>query len=219
MPDFSEILKIAVDEQDWQLICGLYTNITGEPLSVPNDVVEDEELEEEDILSKEYSVEELKYQSQLSPQEQEEELVDKDIDKRIDSRYNDFTAPPRNYESSSGDNRRMRSESIGVNKLKNAVGVSEEGFVDDMTESLVDPDTGESLVGKNKDAKITPRNQRKKLGMNDTKMIDVVCSLCNKNLSVSSVLAYGHSKNKSENSWKCNDCSTRKGYRERNRNN
>ena len=58
MPDFSEILKIAVEQQDWQLICGLYTNITGEPLSVPESVVE-EEKEEEDILSKEYSVDEL----------------------------------------------------------------------------------------------------------------------------------------------------------------
>ena len=43
MPDFSEILKIAVEKQDWQLICGLYTNITGEPLSVPSAVVEEED--------------------------------------------------------------------------------------------------------------------------------------------------------------------------------
>ena len=44
MPDFSEILKIAVEQQDWQLICGLYTNITGEPLSVPTE----EEIKKED---------------------------------------------------------------------------------------------------------------------------------------------------------------------------
>ena len=60
MPDFSEILKIAVQEQDWQLICGLYTNITGEPLSVPQDAIEEEEEENEDILTKEYSIDELK---------------------------------------------------------------------------------------------------------------------------------------------------------------
>ena len=57
MPDFSEILKIAVEQQDWQLICGLYTNITGEPLSVPTK--EEIKKEEEDILAKEYSIEEL----------------------------------------------------------------------------------------------------------------------------------------------------------------
>ena len=80
MPDFSEVLKIAVEQQDWQLICGLYTNITGEPLSVPSSTVKEEEKEEDDVLSKEYSIEELKYQNQLSPQEQDLELIDKDID-------------------------------------------------------------------------------------------------------------------------------------------
>ena len=100
MPDFTEILKIAVEQQDWQLICGLYTNITGEPLSVPATATANEAEEEkpiEDILGKEYSLDELKYQNQLPPQEQDAELVDKDIDKEINNRYNDFTAPPRNY--------------------------------------------------------------------------------------------------------------------------
>jgi len=217
MPDFTEILKIAVQEQDWQLVCGLYTNITGEPLSVPEE--ETEENPVEDVLGKEYSLEELKHQNQPPPQEQGLELEDKNIDKTIADRYNEFKAPPRNHDPSLDDNRRMRSESIGSEKLKNTVGVSEKVFVDDMTESLIDPNTGESLMGKNKDVKITPRNQRKKLGMNDTKLMDVVCAACNKCLSVSSVLAHGYSKNKIENSWKCNDCSTRKGYRERSRDN
>ena len=52
MPDFSEILKIAVEQQDWQLICGLYTNITGETLSVPTQDDESDPKEEEDILEK-----------------------------------------------------------------------------------------------------------------------------------------------------------------------
>ena len=97
MPDFSEILKIAVEQQDWQLICGLYTNITGEPLSVP--AAEEIKKEEEDILAKEYSVEELKYQNQLPPEEQDLKLVDKNIDNIISSRYNDFTAPAKSSES------------------------------------------------------------------------------------------------------------------------
>ena len=214
MPDFSEILKIAVEQQDWQLICGLYTNITGEPLSVPT--AEEQKEEEEDILAKEYSVEELKYQNQLPPQEQDLKLVDKNIDNMISSRYNDFKAPPRNASSSKDfSGRQMRSEPVGSNKLKNIVGVSEEEFVDDMTESLVDPETGEKLIGNNKDAKVTPRNRRKELGMNDTSLIEAKCSSCGKTLSVSPSIAFGYSEIDSENTWNCNDCSVRRGRRDR----
>jgi len=218
MPDFSEILKIAVEQQDWQLICGLYTNITGEALSVPQAAVEEEEEEEEeeDVLKKDYSLEDLRYQNQLPPQEQDLELVDKNIDNTISSRYNDFIAPPRNRnETSSNENRRMRSEPVGKQKLKNVVGVSEEGFVDDMTESLIDPDTGESLIGSNANMKITPRNKRKQLGMNDTSLIDAKCSVCKSSVKVSPTIAFGYSVVDSENSWICNDCNTRKGRRER----
>ncbi len=220
MPDFTEILKIAVEQQDWQLICGLYTNITGEPLLVPATATANEAEEEkpiEDILGKEYSLDELKYQNQLPPQEQDAELVDKDIDKEINNRYNDFTAPPRNYSGESGENRRMRSEPVGSGRLENVVGVSEQGFVDDMSESLIDPETGETLTGQNKNAKITPRNKRKELGMNDTSLIDAKCSSCQKTLRVSSTIAFGHSTIDSENNWKCNDCSTRRSRRERSR--
>ena len=218
MPDFSEILKIAVDEQDWQLICGLYTNITGEPLSVPSDAAEQEE-EKGDILSKEYSIEELKYQNQLPPQEQEAELLDKDIDKLIGSRYNDFTAPAKSdANKSTVDGRRMTSQPVGSNKLSsNFLGVSDKPFVDDMTDSLVDPSTGENLLGNNKNVNITPRNQRKQLGMNDTSLIDAKCSSCQKVLKVSPSIAFGYSKRDKENMWKCNDCSTRRSRRERDR--
>lgn len=215
MPDFSEILKIAVQEQDWQLICGLYTNITGEPLSVPQDAIEEEEEENEDILTKEYSIDELKYQNQLSPQEQDLELVDKNIDNIISSRYNDFKAPPRNTENTNFSGRQMRSEPVGSNVLKNVVGVSEQSFVDDMSESLVDPETGENLVGSNKNAKITPRNKRKELGMNDTSLISAKCSSCGKTSSVSPSIAFGYSELESENEWQCNDCVVRKGRRDR----
>ena len=207
MPDFTEILKIAVQEQDWQLICGLYTNITGEPLSVPT--AEEKKREEEDILAKEYSVEELKYQNELPPEEQDLKLIDKNIDNMIESRYNDFTAPTKQG-SSTATGRRMRSEPIG-SKLENVVGVNEEGFVDDLSESLVDPDTGESLLNKNKDVNITPRNKRKQLGMKDTSLIDVVCSACGGKSKISQVLSHGYSSNEKENTWKCNDCNTRKG--------
>ena len=215
MPDFSEILKIAVEQQDWQLICGLYTNITGEPLSVPEENEPVEDVIAEDVLSRDYSLEELKYQNQLSPQEQDTELVDKDIDNLINSRYNDFTAPPRSQNSNSSDNTRMRSEAIGEGRLQNVVGVSQEGFVDNMTESLVDPETGESLVGKNKNVNITPRNKRKELGMKDTSTINATCSLCKTDYKISPTLAHGYSENKKENTWKCNDCSTRKSRRNR----
>lgn len=218
MPDFANILKAAVEQQDWQLICGLYTNITGKPLSAPSDIEEHEEAEkEEDVLTKEYSLEELKYQNQLAPQEQDLELVDKNIDKMISSRYNDFTAPPRNLDNSNSDNRRMRSEPVGASKLNNVVGISEEPFIDNLTDSLVDPETGESLIGQNKSAKITPRNRRKELGMTDTTMVDVVCSSCHKELQISSSLSYGYSQNAKDNTWTCNNCNTRKGRRERSR--
>jgi len=215
MPDFSEILKIAVEQQDWQLICGLYTNITGEPLSVPT--AEQIKKEEEDVLAKEYSVEELKYQNQLPPEEQDLKLVDKNIDNMVDSRYNDFTAPPRNTENKNFSGRQMRSEAVGRSKLTNVVGVSEEGFVDDLTESLTDPETGEKLVGNNKNVKVTPRNRRKQLGMNDTSVINATCSSCRKQFKVASSIAFGYSDSESENTWECNDCTVRKGRRDRGR--
>ena len=216
MPDFSEILKIAVEQQDWQLICGLYTNITGEPLSVPSAAEEQPEKKEEDILTKEYSIDDLKYQQQLPPEEQDLALVDKDIDNMISSRYNDFKAPPRNTENTSFSGRQMRSEPVGRSKLKNVVGVSEQGFVDDLTETLTDPDTGEKLIGNNKNVKVTPRNRRKELGMNDTSLIDAKCCSCSKTFKVSPSIAFGYSSVESENTWSCNDCSVRRGRRERN---
>ena len=210
MPDFTEILKIAVQEQDWQLICGLYTNITGETLSVPTS--EEIRKEEEDILSKEYSIDELKYQNQLPPEEQDLKLIDKNIDNMIENRYNEFKAPPRNQnQKSSTAGRKMRSEPVSSRRaLEGVVGVNEKPFVDDMTESLVDPDTGESLVGKNENVKITPRNKRKELGMNQTETIEAVCASCGKSFNTSSSLLYGYSSNPAENRWNCNSCNTRR---------
>ena len=49
MPDFTEILKIAVQEQDWKIICGLYKNITGEELPLPQPPEEEEPVEEESM--------------------------------------------------------------------------------------------------------------------------------------------------------------------------
>tara|TARA_Y100001938_G_C7951672_1_gene359626 strand:- start:18 stop:650 length:633 start_codon:yes stop_codon:yes gene_type:complete len=208
MPDFTEILKIAVEEQDWKIICGLYTNITGEPLSVPEsnpDPIE-EEPEKEDILSKDFDMGEI-----LGEKEE--------VDSKDDVVYNDFTAPTKGSVSpGSGENRRMRSEPVGSKKLgSNFVGISGEDFVDELTEALTDPETGEKLVGSNKNVKITPRNRRKELGMNDTSRIEAVCSICEKTIKVSPVLAHGFSKDRQENSWKCNDCSTRKSKRNRQR--
>jgi len=205
MPDFTEILKIAVEQQDWQLICGLYTNITGEPLSLPSQEseAEQEEEKEEDILEKDFDIEDLK--------------TEKTVDTPTQSRYNDFTAPARNHESrNDSTGRQSRPEPIGQRGLKNVVGVSEEPFVDDMTEALFDPETGEALTGSNKNVQKTPRNKRKELGMNDTSLIDAVCSSCKRKSRVSSVLLYGYSTIESENTWMCNDCSTRKGRRGRN---
>ena len=206
MPDFTEILKIAIEKQDWQLLCGLYTNITGEDISLPNqdeDIEEEEEGEEEDILNKDFNIEELK--------------KEKDVDTSTQSRYNDFTAPPRNTDNTDFSGRRMRSEPVGSKKLKNTVGVSENKFTDDLTECLTDPETGEKLIGKNKNIKVTPRNKRRNLGMNDTSIIEAKCSSCDKSFKISSAIAFGYSDTPSENSWECNDCSVRKGRRGRGR--
>ena len=186
MPDFTEILKIAVEEQDWKIICGLYTNITGETLSVPDaepETVEGLEPEQEDVLSKDFDMEEI-----LGEKQKE----DKNVDNHRESMYNDFTAPPRTQNSDTSG-RRMRSEPVGSRPLKNVVGVNEEEFVDDMSESLTDPETGETLIGQNKNVKITPRNRRKELGMKDTSLIEAVCSSCGENHKISPALAFSRS--------------------------
>ena len=217
MPDFGEILKVAVEQQDWQLICGLYTNITGELLSVPPPAVEEKEEEKGDVLTKEYSLEELKSQNQSSPPEQDEELINKGVDRPPSSRYNDFTAPPRESSSTDFSGRQMRSEAVGSRQLTNVVGVNEASFVDDMTESLTDPETGEKLIGNNQNAQITPRNRRKQLGMNDTSLIDAKCATCSKTFKLSPSIAFGYSESDTDNTWKCNACSVRGGRRGRGR--
>ena len=211
MPDFTEILKIAVEQQDWKIICGLYRNITGETISIPEEKQQEEKEEEPiDILKKDYPMDEI-----LAETEQQEE----EVDKQENPMYNDFTAPTKGSVSeSSGENRRMRSEPVGQKKLGSSfVGVNSEVFVDEMTESLIDPDTGEKLVGNNKNVKITPRNKRKELGMNDTSLIKATCSICDKPFNISPVLSYGFSNTKENNTWKCNECSTRKSKRNRSR--
>ena len=208
MPSFEEILKIAVEEQDWQIICGLYTNITGEPLSVPEAVVQNEPQEEKDeVLTKDYDINELRKNN---------------VDSHSNDEYNEFTVSTRGSEfSHSGDSsgRKAKAQPVkGRDKLTNVVGVSEEGFVDDGTESLINPDTGKPFAQENKNVKITPRNKRSSLGMNDTGIVNVECSICNESYNVSKLLAHGYSKTKSQNTWKCNDCNTRKSRLERSRN-
>ena len=208
MPNFEEILKIAVEDQDWQIICGLYTNITGEPLSIPGDEVESEPEEEKDeVLTKDYDINELRKNN---------------VDSSTNDEYNEFTVSTRGSEfSSSGDSsgRKARPQAVkGRDKLTNVVGVSEQGFIDDGTESIINPETGKPFSEENKNVKITPRNKRSSLGMNDTGIVSVECSICNQTYNVSKVLAHGYSKVKSQNTWKCNDCSTRKSRLERSRN-
>ena len=212
MPDFTEILKIAVQEQDWKIICGLYKSITGEALQIPEDKEDESADEKNSILEKDYSMEEI-----LG----EEKKQEKDIDNSQGRIYNDFTAPSKS-DSNEGKglkNRQMRSQPVGGSKLDgDFVGVSKQGFVDDMTEALVNPETGRLFAEENKSAKITPRNQRASLGMNDTSMINAECSVCGDNKKISKVLSYGFSDIKSQNSWVCNDCNTRKGRLNRSRN-
>jgi hypothetical protein len=208
MPDFTEILKIAVEQQDWKIICGLYENITGETIRIPSETESNPTEDQSGILQKEYSMEEILPEKETSEVDQEEESV-----------YNEFTAPTKVSEpASTGENRRMRSEPVGKKFLgSNFVGVSTETFVDDMTDDLIDPETGEKLVGNNANVKITPRNKRKELGMNDTSLIETQCSVCEKTFNISTVLSHGFSAHKQENTWKCNDCNTRKSKRNRER--
>ena len=192
MPDFTEILKIAVEQQDWSLICGLYTNITGEPLQIPDDEPEEEaeeETEEEDILSRDFSIEDL---TQLNRE--------KTVDKDDSSVYNDFTAPSKSSSSSSNsEGRRARSEPIGKTKLKNTVGVSDEGWKDDLTECVLDPETGKPFSEDESKKVRTPRGKRKELGMRDTKLINVECSVCGVEYNISPALTHGYSQRKNEN--------------------
>lgn len=211
MPDFTEILKIAVEQKDWQLICGLYTSITGEPLSAP-EIEDKESSQENEFLTKEYSIDKLREQNQDESTEKEQELDSQGVDNDQENIYNNFTAPTRSEsrEESDHSGRKMRSEPVGSKPLKNAIGVSEYGFVDNLTESLVNPETGTAFSEENKRNVITPRNKRESLGMNDTSLIDVRCSSCGEEQKVSKVLSYGFSNRSEENTWKCNSCNTRK---------
>jgi hypothetical protein len=45
----TQVLKRAIETQDWELVCKVYTGITGEPISPPRPKTEAEELAEMDI--------------------------------------------------------------------------------------------------------------------------------------------------------------------------
>lgn len=88
---------------------------------------------------------------------------------------------------------------------------------DDRTDSLVDPDTGKSLlVSENPKAGVVVRKRPGAKAR--AAMMKVVCSLCEGEFEVSPSLAFGFHKDApgtkqedKQNTWKCNDCNSNKG--------
>lgn len=84
MANFTEVIKIAVETQDWELLCGLYTTITGEPLSPP-------EKEETDPLKMDFDVASLTGQlspPQIIPEEKSLEEREEELDNYRKPLYN-----------------------------------------------------------------------------------------------------------------------------------
>lgn len=191
----ADALKEAVLRQDWELVCTVYNTLRpGENLEPPKlHIPSIEDLAEMDIDMVRTG------ESTIIEYEEEEEEEEED--------EFDFVTPAKNEESKyTGGDGETPAKKLPMNiptKRKNA-------FHDDLDEATEDlPENNpvlQQVYAKHKKRK--PREDEHNTG----NKIDVICSHCGKEESISTLLAKGWSSNKKQNRYKCASCCTPTGY-------
>ena len=254
MAKVEDILKTAVETEDWLLACNLYTQMTGKPLSPPSllklDANFEDEIPEEESCYKTGDI--VLYQSPSGKKPRECEVLEV-IDsggfesyvikmKQNGRKYTvnveeisvdaseeipaeepktneaeNFMAPTRDTNRDSQTNgdggMQMKSQPISAPKAKEYIGVATQPFEDTLTDGLVD-EQGNSLLqteAQRESRKVPVRGKR-------STRITVECSICENTFSIAPSLAIGYVKDRpgtpmseKQNTYKCNDCNSRKG--------
>lgn len=206
-----ELIKNAVEKQDWKLVCAVYTAITGEPLSPPEPKSEKPNFLDMDISP------ELLRQLGIDSQDDEgvpsvsneENLYDayehtlEDSKKKVDNL--DFTIQRGKKIREDGKVEAARIPLDIPSKRENR-------FVDNLevaaSELQKENPTLQKLYGPVK------KHSSKELIVDrvDTSIfVDVECSLCGHTEKVSKALSRGYSNVKRDNIYRCNACSTPSG--------
>ena len=257
MAKVEDILKRAVETEDWLLACSLYTQITGKPLSPPSllelDADFEHEIPEEESCYKTGDI--VLYQSpsgkkprecevlevidsggfesyvikmkqngrkytvnveEISVDASKEETAETPIEEPETDEPENFVVSTHNKQndpSNDTSGTQMKSQPISAPKTRKYIGVSNNPFEDTLTDGLVD-ENGNSLLqteAERASRRVPVRGKRSAL-------ITVECSICEKTLSVAPALAIGYVKDRpgttmseKQNTYKCNNCNSRKG--------
>lgn len=224
----STYFRQAIQSGDWEQVCKVFTKITGEHVDPPvitpafadMDMEEDEPTspadlemeddEEGDEEDEEAPVEKVEAQTPPLPQSTRRATVEDFKVERTDAAT-----------ENDGGKRLARKMPMNRKGKKNR-------FIDNQKVAMKDSVLANPLLGVQNPV---PRGQRDLIeGASDTSIkVDVICSLCGKQESVSQALAVGWVKEKagtpiedSNNTYKCNHCQTPLGRTEllrRDRNN
>lgn len=228
-----DLIKKAVQTEDWGLICKAYTVITGEPLSppekkkvidfasfeIPDDVVlgpqqylvddDDEDFEEDDKTELESSEDKENRSAIITDMQEAQSELARAQGKKKDR----FVAPSRKNDS------REVNEEGKVKAKRESIRIPQKGarpnrFQDDVKKER----HKELLQSHNPELKKlygehTHRLTRDELeeGVDTSVQVDVVCSLCDTPETVAASVATGYSTDPMNNTYRCNSCSTPAG--------
>ncbi len=213
-----DLIKKAVLNADWLLVCKAYTAITGEVLVPPEpkkEVVDFAEFEipdellgeaEEDVTEPEPDDEEQPESRIIIPdvEEARAEIARANKGKK---KVDDFTMPSRNTGQKVNEDGKLESrrESMKIPQSR------PNRFVDDLEEEKKDLKKNNENLQKLYGAVSGRVSRVEKEGVDTGAMAEVVCSLCDKPETVAAAMAIGHSKDPMNNTYRCNSCSTQTG--------
>lgn len=230
-----ELLKLAVEEQNWLKVCAVYTAITGEKLSPPQPKpkkvslleleIPDELLEEvnatrndDDDEEEEYDelptipidsdeIEEAKgEESLIIDVDPEPEEVEVSKKKGSEDEFAISHGLQNQTSSSDGNGTIMRKVPIGDVKGKRP-----NKFRDNLAVEAGDLKKNNPIL-KKVYGKVGSRASRDLIEAPDTsKLYAVQCSLCGKKQKVTAVLSKGYHKEEEQNTYRCNECNTPTG--------
>lgn len=233
-----ELLKSAVEEQDWIKVCKVYTAITGKPLSPPKKKVSLLELEiPEDLLE---DIEATRNDDDEDEDEEYDDIPDSSVDDNYEENGEeeeddevpliiDSPAEPEPVEVEVSKKKGGESEfsishgvqgpkasSDGNGTIMTKVPIVKDGprknkFKDNLAVKAGDLKKNNPILKKIY-GKGSTRATRELIDAPDTgKLYAVECSLCKKAGKVTAALARGYNKNPENNTYRCTECDTPSG--------
>ncbi len=202
-----EVLKLAVEKQDWGVICSLYTKLTGETLYPPKQkepdyadmyidlmgtttaaLVETSPTINKDVRKKFLEAEEVDEAVAANLVANEGDNRGEGVptpDQEIPENMTEFAAPSRSQSPDDGGHWAQRQQM----KIPE---VRENRFQDDEADAATTPTIAPPAK---------PRSETKRQAL-----VDVQCSSCGEYQQVAPLFAHGYNKDEMHNTYKCNQC-------------